>query len=400
MSVSKKRLKSNIWKMYIISSLTAFVLFYAIDKVFMELRGLSVTQIVFIEIIYTVCVLLLEVPSGALADRWSRKNVLALHLVFFMLNTILWIFAYDITFFILGIIACAIHAALYSGTYTSLLYDTAKQIGKKNEFDKILGNYFFYGGIFSAVSAILGGMVAGYFGITISFWITLAISFIALLFTLSLEEPDIHRTTGEVKYWSHINNAIKFLWKRPALYHLIFLTVILTLSLRIIDEYAQLYFFSVGASLFALGYLSAIAGGIESICAKFAHRLNKYKRRNIYLISLIINFVGFILIGYFHSKIGIVFVYLPIIATWIVGPLFNMDLHKELPSSHRSTGESLVSLLRTLIYIPVALMFSYLADSISIFSGFTAVGIFTGIYLLIFILFSYKKIPQSNLVVK
>jgi len=243
-------------------------------------------------------------------------------------------------------------------------------------------------------------MVAGYFGITISFWITLAISFIALLFTLSLEEPDIHRTTGEVKYWSHINNAIKFLWKRPALYHLIFLTVILTLSLRIIDEYAQLYFFSVGASLFALGYLSAIAGGIESICAKFAHRLNKYKRRNIYLISLIINFVGFILIGYFHSKIGIVFVYLPIIATWIVGPLFNMDLHKELPSSHRSTGESLVSLLRTLIYIPVALMFSYLADSISIFSGFTAVGIFTGIYLLIFILFSYKKIPQSNLVVK
>jgi len=76
MSVSKKRLKSNIWKMYIISSLTAFVLFYAIDKVFMELRGLSVTQIVFIEIIYTVCVLLLEVPSGALADRWSRKMFL------------------------------------------------------------------------------------------------------------------------------------------------------------------------------------------------------------------------------------------------------------------------------------------------------------------------------------
>src|SRR3972149_2945328 len=108
----EQRLKANIRKFYLFNILSSFVLYYAIDKILMASRALSVTDMVLVEISYAVVRLLLEVPSGALADRWSRKYVLALNMVFFMVNTFLWVMAHDINLFILGSVAASIHMAL------------------------------------------------------------------------------------------------------------------------------------------------------------------------------------------------------------------------------------------------------------------------------------------------
>src|SRR3990172_5191398 len=146
----------------------------------MQVRGLSITQIVTVEIAFTLTAIALEVPSGALADRWERRKVLALNLVFFMLNTLFWAIGHSFNMFLIGGIFAGVHVALASGTFTSLVYDTLKQIGNEESYDRIWGGIASYGAGSLLIASILGSMVADRFGITIPLWLTLIFSAAAI----------------------------------------------------------------------------------------------------------------------------------------------------------------------------------------------------------------------------
>jgi len=384
------RLKANLWKFYLFNIFSSFVLYYGIDKVFMAARGLSVTDIVLVEIVYAVFVVFLEVPSGALADRWSRKYVLALNVVFFMFNTFLWAIAHTLNVFLLGAFAASIHSALRSGTDTSFLYDTLKQLNKETTYEKTYGNIVFYENIITILAGIIGAMAADRFGLVVPFWLTLGFSLIAVLLALSLTEPKIHRTTGEMKYWEHIAETGKYLWRHPAVMHLIALSVILGGALGLMDEYGQLYFVKIGIPIFALGCLAAAGNGVEALAGKFSYRLNRFSRRKIFAASIAVSAVGFFIVGASKSWIGIPFAFLPWIAYCFISPLLLSDLHKELPSGQRATGESFMNLAKEAFSIPVALSFSFFADHVSIFAAYTAIGVIVAIYFIAFIFTSYR----------
>jgi len=364
----------------------------------MAARGLSVTDIVLVEIIFAVFVIFLEVPSGALSDRWSRKYVLALNVVFFMLNTFLWAIAHNVSVFILGALAASIHMALRPGTDTSFLYDTLKQLNKENDYEKTYGNIIFYENLLAILAGIVGAMIADHFGLVVPFWMTLGFSLIAVLLALSFTEPKIHRTTGEMKYWEHIGETGKYLWRHPFVLHLIILSVVLGATLGLIDEYGQLYFVKIGIPIFVLGYLAAVGNGIEALAGKFSYHLRRFSRKKVFALSIFVSSVGFLVVGATKSWIGIPFAFLPWIAYYFISPLLLSDLHKELPSGQRATGESFMSLAREAFLIPVALGFSFLADHISIFVAYTAIGIVVALYFVIFLFASYRKISNNGVV--
>lgn len=386
------KLEGNIWKLTFANLFAGFVFYYALDKVFMQSRGLSVTDLVLVEIVYVVFVVLLEVPSGALADRWSRKKVLALNMAFFILNTFLWVVGYNVTIFILGAIAGSIHSALHSGTETSLLYDTLTQLKKEKIYEKVLGNILFWNNGGAIVAGIFGSMLADYFGLVVPFWLTLITSLVALLIYLSLKDPIIHKTTGEINYWKHIAQTFHFLRKHPTLYHIIILSALLGATLGIMGEYMQLYFVGIGVPIFFLGYLNAAGNAIEGIGGKFAYLLSRFQRKNIYLILVLISATGFLFTGYFNSPIGIIFVFFPFVAQYFSVPPISTDLHKEFDSSHRATSESFANLFRMAIAIPLLLLFGYLADTASLFIAYSIIGMILAFYFVYFLTSSYRKI--------
>jgi predicted MFS family arabinose efflux permease len=361
----------------------------------MAARGLSISDIVLVEIAYAVLAILLEVPSGAISDRWSRKYVLTLNMVFFMGNTLLWVLAQDIRLFLLGSVAASIHMALRSGTDTSFLYDTLKQLDKDQAFEKTLGNAIFWENTMAIVAGVAGGIVADYFGLEVPFWITLGFSFIALLIALSFTEPRIHRTTGEMTYWKHIAETGKYIINHKSLVHLIAFAVILGATFILMDEYSQLYFVKVGVPILALGYLTAVGSGIQAITGKFAYRLSRYNRNTIFALAIVISITGFVIVGLTGSWYGIPFTFLPWLAYFSVYPLILNDLHKELPSGQRATAESFMNLLRGLVFIPIGLGFSSLADRVSIFTAYTGIGAFLVVYLVVFLIVSYRRIGLS-----
>ncbi|HZD60433.1 MAG TPA: MFS transporter [Anaerolineae bacterium] len=385
-------LESNLWKFNLIAVLEGFVLYYAFDKILMQVRDLSITQIVMVEIAFTITAISLEVPSGALADKWERRKVLALNSVFFMLNTLFWAIGHNFYIFLIGGIFAGVHVALLSGTFTSLVYDTLKQIGNEESYDRIWGRIASYEAGSLVIASILGSMIADRFGITIPLWLTLIFSAAATLIALMLEEPKIHRQSEDTKYWEHIKITFQYLWKHPTLYHLIALMAILGGTVDLVHEYAQLYFVKVGISLFFLGYLTALGSGIESIGTRFSYLFSRFQRRNVYAFFILLSSLGFVLTGYFNSRLGAIFPFLTLLAFYSALPLMLSDLHRELPSTYRATGESFTAFAGQAFYLPAAFGFGYFADRLSIATAYMGVGVLLMVYFLVYALGSYRFI--------
>jgi len=51
---------------------------YTIERLFWESRGITIQEVVYIEILYAIIMVLLEVPAGVLADHMERRRLLQL----------------------------------------------------------------------------------------------------------------------------------------------------------------------------------------------------------------------------------------------------------------------------------------------------------------------------------
>lgn len=98
-----------------------------------------------------------EIPSGALADSWGRKNMLHLSNFLAVLGFSVWLI-FDKNFLVLAI-GHSIWALSYScgtGTKEALLYDNLKAMNKENLYDKITSfeKFIFYGAI--GIASLIG----------------------------------------------------------------------------------------------------------------------------------------------------------------------------------------------------------------------------------------------------
>lgn len=64
---------SNIRKLYVIRFFHNLIPAYVIERLFWEQRGMSIQMVVYTEIIFAVTVVLLEVPTGIIADKWGHS---------------------------------------------------------------------------------------------------------------------------------------------------------------------------------------------------------------------------------------------------------------------------------------------------------------------------------------
>lgn len=124
---------------YLTSFFYDFVFAYAIYNVLFNTRGLSVFQISLLLTWWAAIAMLLEIPTGALADYWSRKKMLTIAPVLKSLCFLVWFFANG-NFYLygLGFVFWALGSSLVSGTTEALLYDTVVYAGKKDEYEKVL----------------------------------------------------------------------------------------------------------------------------------------------------------------------------------------------------------------------------------------------------------------------
>ena len=171
--------------LYIYEFLSIFILFYAVDTLFYLERGIEASGYLFFVVISYGVQLLFEIPSGILADKYSKKKILIMSQIFFLISTIIFIFAHSYIVFVIATIIAALQKCFSTGIVNSYLYESLEN---KNKFNKCLfiKNTIYYSAYMLAMP--IGGFIAEKYGIITTYYITLVPAILGLIVLFFLHE--------------------------------------------------------------------------------------------------------------------------------------------------------------------------------------------------------------------
>lgn len=161
--------------------------------VIMASRGFSLVQIGFAETVFHITSLLMEIPSGMLADVYGRKRMLALGNVMAITGDVITALSGN---FAVACMAMPFHAMAYnfaSGSGEALAYDSMKLEGKEAYYERYSSNQSIIYRVASGISTLLAG-VALWLGYRKAYLISAVTGLLTLYFTLKLVEIRIEET--------------------------------------------------------------------------------------------------------------------------------------------------------------------------------------------------------------
>jgi len=83
--IQQQQMKKNIWKFYLYRVFCSISLVTPIFVLFLLDNGLSMFQVGLLQTIYTIVIVLVNIPAGIFTDKFGRKNVLVWNTIFFLL---------------------------------------------------------------------------------------------------------------------------------------------------------------------------------------------------------------------------------------------------------------------------------------------------------------------------
>lgn len=113
---------------------------YALYALLFEDAGLSTAQISTLFLLWSSTGILAEVPSGALADRFSRRGALCLSGLLQALAYVLWILFPGYPAFAAGFLLWGLGGAFASGALATLLYDGLASHGAAGHYPRVYGH--------------------------------------------------------------------------------------------------------------------------------------------------------------------------------------------------------------------------------------------------------------------
>lgn len=103
---------------------------------FMLFKGLSYSQIMLLQSISAISVFLFEVPTGAIADKFSRKLSLAISGILCGIGLLIYIIFKSFYIFAIAEIVFGMGMTFSSGADSAILYESLVKLDRKKEYQK------------------------------------------------------------------------------------------------------------------------------------------------------------------------------------------------------------------------------------------------------------------------
>ena len=192
----RKGYARNIPIYYLFQFATGFLIWVPVWMIFLlDERGLSLTEVGLMEAVFWIAMALSEVPTGAIADRFGRRTSLALGGFGFTIGCFLFVSINSFSGIIVAYLFMAVAMTLYSGSGHALLFDSLRVLGRTREYERHVGRAEALMTAALLAGTLLGGPMAGLFGLTMTFYIGSAVMAFAGVVALFLREPP--RTEAE-----------------------------------------------------------------------------------------------------------------------------------------------------------------------------------------------------------
>ena len=188
---------NNIHKSYVARFLQDLQFFGAITiPYFIDWLQIDYTRIFILQAWFVIWVVLLEIPTGIVADKYGRRVSLSIGVLLFGMDLLIFGFTRNYYVLYLAEFLGAIGFTLISGADKALLYDSLLAMNKQDEGKYYLSRYEAAGTFGILLSFPLGSLIAGsaYIvypcSLAITFILSGIFSLLAVIFYLLMNEPE------------------------------------------------------------------------------------------------------------------------------------------------------------------------------------------------------------------
>jgi MFS family permease len=261
------RFLASLYGFCFLSELMLIYPFYAI--MFVD-HGLSPMEISILFAVWSATVIVLEVPSGVLADKYARKWILFFGQLIRAVGYVCWALFPEFWGFLIGFILWGIEGPLSSGAFEALVYDELKQVGREAGFVRTIGRTRSFRLIGMIVSSVAASWVVSY-----GYDLLLVASTIAVLgagaLLLSLPTAKPAESTADRPYLMLLRNGIRYALREPVILRLIIFIALAIALAGTLGEYWTIFAVEAEIPKFALGFFLALLYSIQALASATAH---------------------------------------------------------------------------------------------------------------------------------
>ncbi len=373
-----------ITKIYLYRFFADLIFIYPVYSVMFVDHGLSPIQISILLMTWAGTSFILEVPSGVLADKYSRKNILALAQIIRIAGYLFWILRPDFFGFLIGFILWGVQSAFTSGTLESFVFDELKAQQLESRYTKVWGQLESLGYLallFSGVGAALA-VNFGYSFVLVISLISLVVSTITVCLIPSVKAA---ASTEETKYFALLRRGLKASFKNiPVLKIIVFVSLVQALF-GALDEYWPIFANEAGLARSGLGVFFALYGSVQILASLIAYRLEKLSS-TFFEFLFVINGLLLLAASYFYRVSSLVLLLLFSFLFKLIDVVLQSRLqHQVTEVSVRATITSVKGFFVELTVMALYLIMGLMAKSMGYQSAFGGVGIIISVIGMIYL---------------
>lgn len=337
---------------------------------------LTYSQVTILQGLFALIVALGEVPAGILADLIGYRRVLIVSGLLAFAGAFVYCLACDFPTFLLAEALFAFSICLSSGCREALVYESLREQGQKDGYDRIWGRIRCIGFIVMALSCMFAGTLAEHLDARV------ILALVCLSFAVSaplqwmLTEPVRSKQRFKAGEFAALCRVC-LVEKRLLVWWLLFAAFLTTANQAGLWLQQPYFVHHNGLSLKAIGLVFAAGHCLAAFGSWLAPRLKSTPLLFRLLLANALVAFGYLLMGSLVSSWSFGFFYLLQLARGFNGVLFSSEINRVAHKSIRATTLSVCNMLWSATYGLLSLGTGTLAVSFGIPALYTGIGVVT-----------------------
>ncbi len=366
-------LSGNIPKLYCIKLAKWFMLTMPIIVLFYQENGLSMKDVLLLKGIYSVAVVLLEIPSGYVADIWGRKKSLILGAVFGCAGFVIYSFSYGFSGFLLAELILGIGGSFISGSDSAMLYDTLLQMNRKDDYLKQESRMMSMGNFAEALAGIGGGMLA-LISLRTPFMVQSVVAFMAVPAAFLLVDVH-HKSTSKDEKLSVLSILKYAIVRNKILRWNIVLSSVIGSATLTLAWFVQPYLKGLDLNVSTIGViwslLNLTVGAVALLSHKVATGLGKTGTTLLIVVGIA---GGFIFSGLWYSLVGVALFFVFYAVRGIATPVLKNYINELTQSHMRATVLSIRNFIIRICFALIAPFLGWYSDTFTLTTALILAG--------------------------
>ena len=378
-SYNRQDYEANIWKSYLFQFLYSFQLWWPIWVLYLtDYRGFSLTQVGTLEALFWVVIILSQLPTGAIADRFGRRTSLILAGVFTTAAILVFGVAANYWIVLVSYVAWGVGLTFSSGADSALVFDSLKAVGRERDYQRVAGVGWGMFSLGTMAGLLAGAPLAAATNLSLPVVLSAVTCALTIVVALTFAEPPIHEG-ARPGYRELIVESGRTIWRSPSVRSMLVVAALLMASINSTIIFSQPFLDQHDVPVHLLGVAQTpmrIAGIIGAVAA---YRLTAgLGMRWTLMGAALVTTASYALLGGWNSVFAFGATTTILLANGVIVPATTDYLNQRIPSSQRATILSARQLLNSIVIAAFLPALGIIADRVSLQAVFWASAAFMG----------------------